>query len=350
MATIRRDKAYFGASIIKTKNGTGERVSITDLFRSRRTCCFLVAGRHLSVWCLFCLLCFGINACRQKDQQTEAKSSVITVTDAQGNQVTLQQPAQRIVTLVPHAAEIAISAGAAERLVGVSDRTELPEGMVVPTVGAYNQTNLENILAQRPDLVIAWAEGTEQAHIQKLKNAGIAVYVSAPVTLESITNEVTAIGVLAGTEKIATQNTQVFLAQLQRIKDQYDEKPPVRVFIQLGQNPIYTVSDNSFLGRLLQYCHAQNVFGSAPQPALKVNTEQVIKADPEVIVSLVFSAEQAQALNIWHKWPIQAQKNQHLYAIPEKQLGRPSLQILPELNLLCEKIDLARTTKDINQL
>ena len=321
-----------------------------DLFCRRRTCRFLAAARRLSVWCLFCLLCFGISACRQENQQTEAKSSVITVTDAQGNQVTLQQPAQRIVTLVPHAAEIVISAGAGERLVGVSDRTELPEGMVVSSVGAYNQTNLEHILAQRPDLVIAWADGTEHAHIQKLKNAGIAVYVSAPVTLESITNEVAAIGVLASTEAVANQNTQIFLAQLQEIKDKYAGKPPVRVFIQLGQNPIYTVSDNSFLGRLLQYCHAQNVFGSAAQPALKVNPEQVIKADPEVIVSLVYSSGQAQALNIWHKWPIQAQKNQHLYAIPENQLGRPSLQILPELNLLCEKIDLARTTQDINQL
>jgi iron complex transport system substrate-binding protein len=47
--------------------------------------------------------------------------AAISVTDGSGVTVTLARPAQRVVTLAPHATELVYAAGAGERIVGASD-------------------------------------------------------------------------------------------------------------------------------------------------------------------------------------------------------------------------------------
>lgn len=291
-----------------------------------------------SVFLSFSML-FTLSACQpDQNQLPVSNQETISVTDGQGNVVTLNQPAQRIVTLVPHNAELVYSAGAVDRLVGISDRTVLPVKTKASSIGAYNQTNLESILATRPDLVIAWVNGSDIKQVQKLKEANIAVYVSSASDLETVAKEVVDIGTLTATQEVAKKNSDEFLVELDKVKKQYQDKKWVDVFIQLGDNPIYTLSDNSFLGKMLHYCHARNVFAEAKQPALKVSPERVIQADPEIIISL----GEEKSLAIWDKWPIRAKKNQRLYTMPLDQIGRPSLIILPELKEFCEKIDRAR--------
>ncbi len=290
---------------------------------------------------LCCLLFF--TACRQENAtaQEPLQSNMIQVTDAQGNQVVLTQPAKRIVALIPHATDMLVSVGAAEQLVGVAAQPDMPEQLKdVTVVGRYHNINLEMVLAQKPDLVIAWVDGSPPADIQKLKVAKIPVYVSNPMQLEDVAKEVMDMGTLTGNAKIAQKNAQQFLDDLVQIKAQYQNKTEVSVFIQLGNNPVYTVGNSSFLGKLLQYCHASNVFTDAKQPAFKVNEEQVVKANPQVII--LMGDEDIKPLSIWKKWPIRAQQKQHLYPVPENRLSRPSLDILPDLRLLCERIDRAR--------
>ncbi len=292
---------------------------------------------------LVALCCLLLVACRQENmkQQESLQANMIQVTDAQGNQVVLKQPAQRIVALIPHATEMVMGVGATEHLVGIAAQPDMPDQLKnVSVVGQYHNINLELVLAQKPDLVIAWVDGSPPADIQKLKAAKIPVYVSNPMQLEDVAKEVSDIGILTGNAEIAQKNAQKFLDEFAQIKAKYQNKSEVSVFIQLGNNPVYTVGNNSFLGKLLQYCHASNVFTDAKQPAFKVNEEQVVKANPQVII--LIGDEDIKPLDIWKKWPIQAQQNQHLYPVPENRLSRPSLDILSDLSLLCEKINLAR--------
>ena len=51
---------------------------------------------------------------------TSSLAAPITVTDDLGRKVELREPARRIVTLAPFLTELAFSAGAGERVVGVS--------------------------------------------------------------------------------------------------------------------------------------------------------------------------------------------------------------------------------------
>ena len=71
-------------------------------------------------------------------------AQAITVEDFAGRQVTLAQPAQRIVALAPHIVENLYSAGAGERLVGVVSYSNFPAAaQQIPQVGSYNAFSLE---------------------------------------------------------------------------------------------------------------------------------------------------------------------------------------------------------------
>jgi iron complex transport system substrate-binding protein len=53
-------------------------------------------------------------------------SATVSVVDDSGNTVTLAAPAQRIVSLAPHATELLFAAGAGKLLVGVSEYSDFP--------------------------------------------------------------------------------------------------------------------------------------------------------------------------------------------------------------------------------
>ncbi len=83
-------------------------------------------------------------------------AQAITVQDFSGREVTLDQPAKRIVALAPHIVENLYSAGAGDKLVGVVSYSNFPdEAKNVPEVGSYNAFSLEQVLALNPDLVVS---------------------------------------------------------------------------------------------------------------------------------------------------------------------------------------------------
>jgi len=84
-------------------------------------------------------------------------AAAVTATDDSGNVVTLARPAQRIVSLAPHATELLFAAGAGNRVVGVLSPADWPpEAAQLPKVGDASAVNLEGILALKPDLIVTW--------------------------------------------------------------------------------------------------------------------------------------------------------------------------------------------------
>ncbi|MFN5100008.1 MAG: cobalamin-binding protein, partial [Burkholderiaceae bacterium] len=63
-------------------------------------------------------------------------SATLSVVDDSGNTVTLATPAQRIVSLAPHATELLFAAGAGKQVIGVSEHSDFPaEAKNLPSVG-----------------------------------------------------------------------------------------------------------------------------------------------------------------------------------------------------------------------
>lgn len=264
--------------------------------------------------------------------------ATISVQDGTGQTVTIPHEIRKVVTLTPHAAELAYSAGAGSKLVGVTQESDYPEPVKsLPKIGSYVQINLEAIIKLKPDLVIAWQDGGQASLIQALRQAGIPVFMSHPLAPQDIATEIHALGVLNGTPNIAKQNTAPFRLYLQTLA-QSPKTPAVNSVFLVGYNPIYAISNNSFLGKMLQMCGANNVFGHIQQPAFTLNPEALLQQPLQV----AFISGKSE-LKQWQGFYSKAAKPPKLYSINADL--RPSLRIKSSLQQMCLIIDSERRSR-----
>ena len=269
---------------------------------------------------------------------TAISHAAISVQDGAGQTVTVPHEIRKVVALTPHAAELAYSAGAGSKLVGVTQESDYPEPVKsLPKIGSYVQINLESIIKLKPDLVIAWQDGGQAPLIQALRQAGIPVFMSHPLTPQDIATEIHALGELNGTPNIAKQNTAPFRLYLKTLALSA-KTPAVNSVFLVGYNPIYAISNNSFLGEMLQTCGANNVFGHIKQPAFTLNPEALLQQTLQV----AFISGKSD-LKQWQDFYSKAAKPPKLYSINADL--RPSLRIKSSLQQMCLIIDAERRSR-----
>ena len=277
---------------------------------------------------------------------TTAQASV-AVRDGMGNSVVLPAPAKRIVVLVPHAVETLYAIGAGKQLVAAVDYSDYPPAARrLPRVGGYSGLNVEAILQQQPDLIVAWRDGGNLRTVQKLRQMGIPVYYSAPVLPADIPREMRALGTLTGQQAGAEAQAVQFEQRMSRLQQRYRHSAPLRVFMQIGEQPVFTVSGQSFLGSLITLCGGRNVFGSLGTLAPTVGVEAVLAANPEAIVASGMGLARPEWLDQWKRWPgLAANANGHLFFIPPDILQRHTPRILDGATRLCEQLESVRAQR-----
>jgi iron complex transport system substrate-binding protein len=98
-------------------------------------------------------------------------------------------PPQRVVSLVPSMTESMFELGLGDSLVGITDYCTHPKEAVeaVAHIGGPKNPRLQDILALKPDLVLADWEENMRGSVAELDEAGLAVWVTYPSTVrESI--------------------------------------------------------------------------------------------------------------------------------------------------------------------
>lgn len=273
--------------------------------------------------------------------------AAVTAQDDEGNKVTLDQPAQRVVSLAPHVTELLFAAGGARKVVGVVDYSDYPpEARALPRVGSHRQIDLERLIALKPDLLVVWLHGGAARQLEPLRKLGIPVYVSEPHRLADIGETMRRLGRLLGTDAEAGRAADAFDSRLAGIAARYASRPPVKVFYQVWDRPLYTLNGSHTASDAIRLCGGENIFGSLPVTAPTVTVEAVLKENPEVIVSGNRPGQQNQdgaGLAAWKQYPsLLAARRGNLFAIDADQLVRPGPRILDGAAGLCERLDEAR--------
>lgn len=276
-------------------------------------------------------------------QGLPASAAALSVVDDTGVVVSLEHPAQRIISLAPSMTELLFSLGAGDRILGVMDYSDYPaQALQIPIVGRFDMLDMEQIIALQPDLVVAWLTGNPRNAIQRLKDLGIAVYIAEPDSMLSISGHLLRLGELAGQSAQAEVLSQQLLTQLESIGDNGDANTPVRVFYQVWHSPIISVGGTELINDMITRCGGSNIFAELPVGP-RVNLEDVLLRDPEVIIASGSDRESPAWLNNWLRWPeMSAVRDQHLYAIEPDLVQRHSLRALQGLQQMCEYIDRAR--------
>ncbi|WP_181780169.1 helical backbone metal receptor [Pseudonocardia pini] len=106
-----------------------------------------------------------------------------SVVDDEGTRVEVPEKVTRIASIVPSLTE-AIGATDRSTLVAATDWCTHPEGLDVPRVRGTKNPDVEAIVALEPDIVLANQEENKPGDLRRLREAGLAVYVTDIRTVE----------------------------------------------------------------------------------------------------------------------------------------------------------------------
>ena len=276
-------------------------------------------------------------------------SGAITVIDDAGKQLTLSQPAQRIVSLAPNITELVFAAGAGDRLVGVSEYSDYPDAArSIPRIGGGSGIDLEAVVALAPDLVITWQSGNPSQPVDRLRQLGFKVFISEPRNLPDITDSLRRFGRLAGTGAVAARQISHFEQRYEQLRRRYSGRQPVSVFYQVWERPLMTVNGQHLISDVIRLCGGRNVFAGLPALAPQISTEAVLAENPEVIVAGSGSEPAEVVLDRWQRWTgLAAVADGHLFVIDRDLMVRHTPRILQGAEQLCVLLDEVRAKKAI---
>lgn len=219
--------------------------------------------------------------------QADAESYPVTVTDSLGNEITLEEAPESIVSLGPVDTEILFAVGAGDAVTGRTDYCNYPEEAAeVDSIGDYSNPNMELILSKSPDLVVA-SGYIDDSIRQQLEENDIKVYVTTgnDCSLETVKNDIETVGKLVGHEEEAVEVVTAMEQEWEELSEKLDgiteEKTAV---IDIGS--LYSAGPTSLLDNSLQMIHVQNIASAADSAWPQLSAETIVEADPDVYISL----------------------------------------------------------------
>jgi len=169
--------------------------------------------------------------------------------------------AERIVSLVPSLTEALFELGLGPRVVGITDWCIHPAAEVadLPKVGGTKNPAIQRVLELSPDLVIANQEENRERDVERLRAAGIPVWVTYPRTVAEGVALVRELARLGAPAERAQPLIRELEAALERARAAVPARP-TRVFCPIWKRPWMAVGADTYADDLLALCGGENVF------------------------------------------------------------------------------------------
>lgn len=200
--------------------------------------------------------------------------------DDLGHPVPAPRPARRVVSLVPSLTE-SVAVTRPDALAGATDWCTHPAGLDVPRVRGTKNPNLAAIRALRPDLVLANQEENRRLDVERLRAAGVPVWVTDVRTLDQ------ALGSLRRmfTEALGWPVPDWLDAARQAWLPPTagPPVPPVPAAIPIWRDPWLVIGSGTFAGDLAARLGLANVYRDQPRYP-KVELADLLARGPELIV------------------------------------------------------------------
>ena len=257
-----------------------------------------------------------------------AEGTGITVKDMFDREITLAEPATRIVVMQPSDCEILCALGCEDTIVGRGKYVDYPASILdVPVVQSGAETNVEEILKLEPQVVLLNSMSQSEEQVQQLEDNGVKVVVSTTSNIESVYTAITLIGKLMGKDAEAEE----LIADMQSTFDEIKAKSAgidKKVYFEISplQWGLYSAGRSSYMNELAEICGLKNIFDDLEDAWAMVSEEQVIERNPDYIVLITGmgseGVEEVLSRNGWED--ISAIKNVKVFNDDDSCMARPS--------------------------
>ena len=198
--------------------------------------------------------------------------------DDLGVDVDLPGPPRRVVSLVPSLTE-ALAATVPDRLVGATDWCTHPADLDVARVRGTKNPDRAAIAALVPDLVIANQEENRQLDVQRLRAAGVPVWVTV---IESLDQALTSMRRLV-TEVLDVGEPE-WLRTAAAEWAQPAPEPVLRVAVPIWRDPWMVVGSRTFAGDVLTRLGLRNAYGDDAERYPHVDLDRLRDADLDAVL------------------------------------------------------------------
>lgn len=262
----------------------------------------------------------------------------VSVTDATGETVTLEEPPERIVALNPSDANTVFEIGADDRLVG------MPVGDGTARLDAEGQTDIteddgftvdsETVVGLEPDVVLA-GNVTSEEQIEQLRDAGLTVYhFSEATSLEDVAENVAIAGTLSGECDGATETITWMDQRLDILESAVADVDHPKVYYMMGGG--FTAGEGTFQHGAMTAAGLDNVATAADIEGWGIiSDEVVVDEDPDWILRTdgQFQPEIPESLE-----DTTAVQNEQFVTVDANDFSQPAPRIVFAMESLIETV------------
>jgi iron complex transport system substrate-binding protein len=135
---------------------------------------------------------------------TTQANTVVTFVDSNGNQVTLPDTAERIVSTNSDCTEMLIAIGVADKIVGVTETVaktpllmaQLPAN--VSNIGNWQSPDIETMMTLKPDVVICYSGSSKPKNIDQILAANLTLVYLDCYKMNTLSHDARALGTITG--------------------------------------------------------------------------------------------------------------------------------------------------------
>ncbi len=186
-----------------------------------------------------------------------------------------------LIILSPEIAEIVCALDGEKNIIAVTNECDYPNILKTKEkIASFSTPNIEKIMALQPDMI--FLSGLEQEVIKsRLNKLSLPVYQFYPKNINDLLKTFEEIGILLGKEKSASEIIKNFRKELNAIPI-----PSIKskVYVEIYNKPLMTVSSNSFIGDLIEKGGGENIFKNLPRDYCRVAAESIVERNPDIII------------------------------------------------------------------
>ncbi|MEA5040179.1 MAG: ABC transporter substrate-binding protein, partial [Clostridiaceae bacterium] len=269
-------------------------------------------------------------ACAKPNETPAPADTSVDVTDMTKRQVKLDAPATKVVALDAADCEILYALGAGDTLVGRGEYCDYPETVAdISSVQSGSETNIEQIIALEPQVVIMSTMDQTTEQEEALENAGIRVAVTDAQTISDVYEAIRLIGALVGKNDEAGTLVLNMGKTFADIQDKVDSDGEKTVYFEVSplQYGLWTAGSGTFMDELATLLGVKNAFADVEGWA-EISEEQVLERDPDYIVTIAMyygegqtPVEEIMSRTGWEN--LKAIKSGDVFNADTNQVARP---------------------------
>ncbi|MBS4803755.1 MAG: ABC transporter substrate-binding protein [Clostridium sp.] len=270
-----------------------------------------------------------------------------TMTDREGNEFTLPNKIERIISTAPSNTEVLVALGLSDKLVAIDKYSADVEGINadLPQID-FRNPDAETIIGLEPDSIIASGHNQvgDNDPFQLVKEAGIpVVYIPSSYSIDGIYGDINFISEITKTEKQGkeiVENMKKDVEDIRAIGEKITDKK--KVYFEIGSgSKLSSFGQDTFLNEMIQIIGAENIFANE-KSWISPTPESIIEANPDVIltnmpdINGVKAVDEIKSRDGWDS--VTAIKEGNVYGIDKNASARPSQNVVKALKEMAKAV------------